>query len=445
MTPDGLDLDRLEQCFKAAGVRRVVVKQLAQNDNAKQQIYLGSSFEVLQNLPFSAVIASAGLKRPNFKAALNFHWLNAQGHFEPAKGAQLILYPDYPEVRLSGFLNGCAAAPSEWMQPVDSSRRGPKNAWDGRTLVMGITDEGRILAALAAPKSAASLAIDARIKQQKSTDEVLKEWVIDDNATAQPLDTQRELLRCLHAIHAKGPVDSVKLGKDGVTVPYNAVNGGGYTLEAHLGVQANSRAEPDFLGWEIKAYSRSRLTLMTPEPQAGFYGEQGAQAFLHRYGYLVNADTLYFTGTHKVGVQNPRSLQTMHIQGYDRATAKVVDVDGGIMLLDEKRECSAMWRFSDLIAHWNKKHSQAAYVKYVRLSDGRYTYLSPVGLGVGTSFTHYLACLHDGKVIYDPGTKLTGLNSAKPKVKARNQFRIGYKNVGLLYQHFSSKVLTPVT
>jgi hypothetical protein len=32
---------------------------------------------------------------------------------------------------------------------------------------------------------------------------------------------------------------------------------------------------PDFLGWEMKAYSGDRITLMTPELDGGMYGENG--------------------------------------------------------------------------------------------------------------------------------------------------------------------------
>ncbi len=37
---------------------------------------------------------------------------------------------------------------------------------------------------------------------------------------------------------------------DGSITPYLARNGGGYTLEAELGILPNSYSEPDLLGWE---------------------------------------------------------------------------------------------------------------------------------------------------------------------------------------------------
>lgn len=47
-----------------------------------------------------------GAKKAIFKAALNFSWINVQGNVEPASHAQLILYPQYPEVRFFGFSSG---------------------------------------------------------------------------------------------------------------------------------------------------------------------------------------------------------------------------------------------------------------------------------------------------------------------------------------------------
>ena len=56
------------------------------------------------------------------------------------------------------------------------------------------------------------------------------------------------------------------------------MQGGGFTLEAELGIPKNSVAEPDFLDWEVKQHSVTNfaradsgtvITLMTLEPSAG--------------------------------------------------------------------------------------------------------------------------------------------------------------------------------
>lgn len=52
------------------------------------------------------------------KATLDFWWVSDNGSAANAPGAQLILYPKYPEVRLSGFLKSCATAPSSHFQVI---------------------------------------------------------------------------------------------------------------------------------------------------------------------------------------------------------------------------------------------------------------------------------------------------------------------------------------
>ena len=36
------------------------------------------------------------------------------------------------------------------------------------------------------------------------------------------------------------------------------------------------------MGWEMKAYSGDRITLMTPEPDGGMYGENGVKVFVRK-------------------------------------------------------------------------------------------------------------------------------------------------------------------
>jgi hypothetical protein len=116
----------------------------------------------------------------------------------------------------------------------------------------------------------------------------------------------------------------------------------------------------------------------------------------------------------------------------------ITDVNGAVELLTDKGECAATWSFAKLMASWNKKHSQAAYIRYASESSDPpvYSYLSPVGLAEGTSFVHYLNALQTGKVVYDPASKVTHASSDKASVKARSQFRITYANLPVLYKKF---------
>ncbi len=71
------------------------------------------------------------------------------------------------------------------------------------------------------------------------------------------------------------------------------------------------------MGWEMKAYSGTRVTLMTPEPDGGMYGNQGAKAFVRQYGSPSGNDTLYFTGTHRVNNRNPKTGLTLAVRGFN--------------------------------------------------------------------------------------------------------------------------------
>jgi len=120
------------------GATRIYAKNLAPNDNSKNQVYLGGDFSALNVIPhgeiYSDDAAIAGAVRDRAKARVSFFWV-AEGGKHRAPDAGLILYPKYPEVRMSGFLKGCREAPSDIMRVRD----------EGRLLVLGITGEGDVL------------------------------------------------------------------------------------------------------------------------------------------------------------------------------------------------------------------------------------------------------------------------------------------------------------
>ena len=427
-------LEELQKVFRHAGAVKLVAKALAENDNSKQQIYLGGGWEVLSTLPFSEVSADNTAKRPNFKAKVALSWLTEDGKFEPAPHSQLILYPDYPEIRLSGFLRGCSTAPSKNMQPVPKDARRPKNSWDGRVLFFGVTSDRRILSYLSLENSSLSLEFNA-LRNSKSIE---KQGVLFDVPLGITVDTKQLLLEALGAIRKKNWVTSVRMNAAGEVIPYQAKNGGGYTLEALLGIKPNSIAGPDYLGWEIKAYAGDKVTLMTPEPDSGYYGDNGAEAFLRKYGYLRPDDTMYFTGVHKVNEKQKKTGQTLTLTGFDAPTKKITNIDGGISMIDESGNNAATWTYRDLITHWGKKHANAAYVQYEMHIDPaiEYQYLTPALIGIGTDFSKFLTAMHLGAVNYDPAPKLTNASGSNSRVKARSQFRISIKNLPTLYDSF---------
>lgn len=425
-------LESLTECLRKLGVIRLFAKPLAENDNTKQQIYLGGSFDVLQQLSPSEIREEPGAKRPNFKAAVDFRWLGPAGQYEPAKGAQLILYPDFPEVRLSGVLRGCSLAPSDSMQPVPKEQRRYNNGPDGRVLFIGVTPEGVNYAWLA--KQGSSLSQE--VFSLAGSGHILKEgvfWKLQVTLSNPRLS----LLTALAEIHRRGWHTSSLLNADN-SLKYcgNSPMCPGYTLESLLGITPNGRSDPDYLGWELKTHTKSgKITLMTPEPDLGYYGEQGIVAFLKKYGAATKSGSLGFTGTYRINSAY-KNGQTLKLSGYDETTGKITDVSGNICLEDRDGNVSAGWSFADLMQHWARKHNATAYVQYKRtekdLNPVKFEYQPQVLLGEGTSFEMYLAAMTAGHVIYDPAPELykTG------KHRGRSQFRVPVGKLESLYKSF---------
>ncbi len=431
------ELSALLARFTNLGATRIFFKHLSENDNSKQQIYLGGSFEVLTFFPYGTVLAEPGLKNPTFKAPLDFFWVGPTS-LERARTAQLILYPRYPEVRLSGFLLGCKSAPNEHLRPI---ARNLRKGTDGRVLFFGTTPYGRTLAYLAPADS--SLAYEATLAPRNDTG-VFQELAVPGMSA---VNSRACVIERLRAIQDMGPVPSMRLNKQGTAIPYLARNGGGYTLEALLGIKPNGDAAPDFMGWEIKAFSGNRITLMTPEPNGGFYGERGVGAFVRNYGRCVREkDQMYFTGLHKYGKSNSTTAMTLGLSGFDARKGVINDVSGKILLSDRHGNEAATWTYSHLLTHWNRKHAYAAYVPYKAEESATpsYRYKNPVLLGERTDFSKYLSALAAGLIVFDPGSKIDGFSTAKPRVKARSQFRISKKRLSVLYESFGEFDLSAI-
>ncbi len=212
------DITKLKDMMRSAGAYRLYVKRLAPNDNSKNQPYFGGDFSVLNILPYGEVYSETLGKRPNFKASVDFHWLLDNGSLEQARHAQFILYPDYPEVRFSGFLKGCRNAPSKLMSGREA----------GRILFLGVTNNGRILGYVAAANTELANSLEA-LGELPMTG-VFYEIQLD---TARK-DTRKLLLDELRRIHLLGWIDSKKLIGPGKYGPCSAPNCGGMALEAEL-------------------------------------------------------------------------------------------------------------------------------------------------------------------------------------------------------------------
>lgn len=433
-TPADISLDQLRSIMRAHGVNRIYAKELAPNDNAKNQLYFRGSLEALTLLPIGEIRSDISPKgRPIPKAALNYWWILGDGSLQRAPNAQLILYPQYPEVRLSGMLRGAPNSPSELL-----SQR-----MVGRVLLLGITPDGRILSWACSGES--------KIGRQYQSLGVLERIGV---FTKVPLTAEVQLelpkarlQRSLASIHRKDWINSCGLRADGSRVPCLGTKCVGDTLEAELGIPRNSDSKPDFDGWEVKAglvdnYAKlatsKAVTLMTPEPNGGFYVTEGVKAFVRRFGYvdrLGREDRMNFGGVFRVGARHPLTGLTMQLDGFDLASGKIVDPDGSLQLTDDGGVVAASWSFAKLMKHWNGKHAQAVYVPAEgRIEPNRaYRYGPKVRMGEGTDFLLLVRALGSGAAYYDPAIKLEKESTAAPEPKKRSQFRIKSSDLAVLY------------
>ncbi len=323
-----MNLRQLKSLFVQAGCTKLYAKPLAENDNSKNQVYFGPDFQALNLFPNTGIFPDSSTKNPIFKAKLHFGWLQPNAQFAEAPGAQLILYPQYPEVRFSGFLKGCAAAPSDLMA----------GRLVGRVLFLGVSADRRVVGFVAGGDS--EIAREFLAARREPTLGVFIEITLPKIPGSE--DSKTRLLAELRRVHDLGWIDSKQLDSDGQLKPCTAPQCGGFTLEAELGIAKNSSGEPDFLGWEVKQFavedferieSAKPITMMTPEPDGGFYKDADVESFIRKFGYADKndkPDRLNFGGRHVVGQRCPPTGLTMQLVGFDAATGKITDANGEI-------------------------------------------------------------------------------------------------------------------
>jgi len=433
-----LSIKKLIDIYRDQGVSHIYYKLLSPNDNSKNQPYLAGHLTDLAFLPTGEITetttASNKQKHAKFTkrsikylVSIDFSWLSAEGKVYPGPDAKMIYYPQYPEVRLSGFVNRCGFDMGGWMDPTKKGRS------EGRVLFFGVKNSGEIISYLATPESRIAKEIHdyPSLEMSGVFNELLSKETKDKRSSRDVLISE------LARIHNKKWIGSKRLDADGNLKDYRAQNGGGYTLEAELGVIPNGIAEPDFMGWEIKQFGVKKchlinskpLTIMTPEPDGGLYLDEGAEAFVRKYGYTVkeNPGRYDFTGRHFANQVCDKSGMTLQTVGFDNESGMITDAAGSIALLDNHGNPASIWTFAKIMEHWKRKHAKAAYIPTLSTSANgnyrSYNYCNNVRLFTGTSFTKLLQAINDHHVYYDPGINIKNADT-KPITKRRSQFRI---------------------
>lgn len=436
-----IDLARVEAMLLDNGVTEVIYKVLPRNANSKNQVYLASDFSQISKIPSGEVTVhdstseKSGKQEGVFRAPLEFYWLDQDGVPHLAPDAKLIFYPQFPEVRLSGFLKGCRRAPSSlWAK----EKRGEE---PNRILVLGLGHGRKIIAITLPPESPAAREI--RLAEPREPYGVFSVLPMPGQ---QEISGFQDLMRHLCLISRQSWVDSTRLDRDGKLVPCNASNCNGNTLESLLGIRSNGFSQPDFRGWEVKARQVansdspgvSTVTLFTPEPTGGLYSELGVVEFVRLHGYpdtKGRVDRMNFGGVYRSGKDaHHRTGLRLVLDGFDSETGNY-NPTGALQLLDRKDRVAAAWPFAKLMEHWKAKHACAAFVPSQRrtVPSLQYRFGRKIQLGEGAEFKLFLAAVAEGRIYYDPGIKLEGVSTGSPKAKKRSQFRVGSKHLPLLY------------
>lgn len=437
-----MKLNTLINILSDKSCSKVYVKRLSPNDNSKNQIYLAGSFDILNILPSGDVIddIEGPRKTKTLKSKVEFNWVNEDGNVSYAPYAQLILYPDYPEVRFSGFLKGSKNPPSELL----TSRS------DGRILFLGVSSDKNIYGFVVSPEN--ELAKEFLGLKNLETHGVFSIITIINKKIVK--DSKGILLSELKRIHDLNWICSKRMDANHKFVPCLSSNCGGYTLEAELGIPSNSILGPDFQGWEIKQFrapsfdrfGSNAITLMDHSPTDGYFYEKGAEAFIRKYGYpdkKGRESRINFGGTHKYGIIHQLTSLKLVIDGFDpnKRTMTKPNAEGYVALVDSKGNLAASWSFKSIIDHWKKKHPQACYVpskirkgNFIKCTQ-QYCYGNNVLLGSYTDVNLFLSQLCLGNIVYDPGIKLEMVieNVRKQNVHVRSLFRTKPKILSSLY------------
>lgn len=445
---EDLTLDRVSSLMREAGCTRLYVKELAANDDSKRQIYLTTDLAAFNMFPNrmednppmpEGMAATQKLQKREGANRIFGHlamsWIGLDRSRCEAGLAKLIYYPQYPEVRLSGFLKGADNVPSMYLREKAGEQ------FSNRLLFLGTTGTGDVVAFLAVGHD--DLRDETRLAHGHDDEAVLNEI-----ALFAPEESPRQVLvRRLADIHRKGWIPGKRLTAEGAVL-CQAPNAVGYTLEAELGVMPNGDNEPDFMGWEVKAHTVTTfestaarvVTLFTPEPDLGVYCDESVTEFVRRWGYADlrgRPDRRNFGGIHRVGQVHDRTGLRLAICGYDRDETGRVDPGGHLALMAADGEIAAGWSFRKLLDRWQRKHSATVYVPARRQSANgvkRFCFGASVLLCEDTHFQFVLDAMCDGLLYLDPAVKAEGWSTDAPVIKRRNQFRMKMENVGSLYR-----------
>ena len=419
----------LADILKKHDVYDAIIKPLSKNHNDKNQVYSGSDFKPLT--PFFKVsfqerttcvsTKKAGvLKGSSILEAIfdDFFWLTCSGQKMRARNVKMIIYPQYPEARLSGFQAIDGTMPKS--MSVEFTKNNPDSI---RYLVLGRHKQGEVIAMMVLDPSPIFV---EELKDLPGAEKsrVWKYLKLDS--------TSRDRLKALLIKAASTNHRGCRLDRDGNVIPFNGTQVCGYTLEQVCGILPNSDKSGDYEGIELKAHTQKKVTLFTPEPDMGEYARD-FNGFMKTFGYLDAQGNYRLTGIHKAGTISKKSGLRMSIENYNPEISVVAQHDIYVALFDQENRLAAGWSLERLLNCWGAKHNEVVYVPASRSiasneKDKQEGYKYRVSFGrqvlwcQKTSIDKLFQAIYDGIIFLDPAPKLHMTD--KRQSKRRSQWRV---------------------
>lgn len=450
-------VDALLDVFKPFACSTVLIKKLGKNNNDKNQVYIHSNPDFLNglfDLEFGYREPSTSRKKLGTGLPIpvgifnEFYWLDTEGKQHRVPDCKAVFYAQYPEVRLSGFKADSGIIPAS--MSIGFTKSNPEAT---RFLALGGDSQGKTYAVMVVEPENKFLEDFKKLDYHRDSKACKVIEIAHEKTASKRLES---LLK--ERVGGKD-VKGCRLDASGTTLPFNAPQVHGYTLEHELGIATNASKEGDIFGIELKCFTGKRLTLFTTEPDGGLYSVSFDQ-FMRKYGYAKEA-VYRFTGLHRVGSQGKRSGLSLRVLCSNKRepAGPLVDYDTDkkfkdqlqnlqVVLMDDEDEVAASWSLARLLENWGIKHNEAVYVPAtVRDNEVREEveqgYRKRVHFGCevlwckGTSVERMIRAIVEGVIFLDPAPKL---DPDGPKNnKRRSQWRINniYRDSEQLYKNTS--------
>ncbi|KWT99565.1 hypothetical protein APQ14_14515 [Vibrio toranzoniae] len=459
------NLAAVSKLLQAHGCNIALIKALPKNANDKNQIYIHSDASLLNSI-FALNFRDREASTSQTKKTSNpgrripeatfehFSWLSTDGKLAKTKACKAIIYAQYPEARLSGFVTDDLEMPRSLS--VDYTK---SDELLPRYLIIGATKAGEAVAMIAVNPP------QEFVKEFKALENYFGSSVCKAVVIEQETGTQK-----LKAILRENVASQTLLGcrfdKEGNTIPFTGTQVHGYTLERACGIKPNADKNGDIFGIELKCFTRKKLTLFTPEPDGGLYKEN-FNLFMTTYGYEKEG-AYRLTGLHRAYQENTKSLLTLKItckhaiKEKDGITGKKTILykagyydpeipitkqmtDMKVILEDRSGEVAASWSLERLLNCWGAKHNEVVYVPAQKLVNEEQStrdkgykwkidFTDQVLWCNKTNAEKLFQAIDNGTVYLDPAPKYCP-DSPKDN-KRRSQWRINdiYKAADSLYE-----------